>query len=279
MAFNAAYFQVIALNRSINRRVYLYRTTDVIATITGSSYFAGIGSGGAVDFDAQVGDIIEAQIVDDYGAPTTLVGSTLVIYEVTSGTASALGAEISASLDADLLAIAALSSTGIAVRSASNTWVQRTLANAAAGIAWTNGDGVAGNPTPVLANDLAALEGLASTGIAVRSTTDTWVQRTLTGTANEITATNGDGVAANPTVSLPTALTFTGKTVTGGTLNPDSIKTPSTTVAGLTAAATAGAGARSFVTDATATTFLSVVAGTGANAVPVVSDGTNWLIG
>jgi hypothetical protein len=55
--------------------------------------------------------------------------------------------------------------------------------------------------------------------------------------------------------------------------------TGSTTVTGLPSAATAGAGARSFVTDATATTFLSTVAGGGANAVPVVSDGTNWLIG
>ena len=68
-----------------------------------------------------------------------------------------------------------------------------------------------------LANDLAALEGLGSTGIAVRSGSDTWVQRSIAGTANEITATNGDGVSADPTLSLPTALTFTGKTVTGGT--------------------------------------------------------------
>ena len=55
--------------------------------------------------------------------------------------------------------------------------------------------------------------------------------------------------------------------------------TGSTTVASLPAASTAGVGARSFVTDATATTFLSTVAGGGANKVPVVSDGTNWLIG
>lgn len=55
--------------------------------------------------------------------------------------------------------------------------------------------------------------------------------------------------------------------------------TGSTTVASLPAAATAGAGARCFVTDANATTFLSTVAGGGANKVPVVSDGTNWLIG
>jgi len=50
-------------------------------------------------------------------------------------------------------------------------------------------------------------------------------------------------------------------------------------VGNLPAAATAGVGARAFVTDATATTFLSVVAGGAANKVPVVSDGTNWLIG
>jgi hypothetical protein len=57
------------------------------------------------------------------------------------------------------------------------------------------------------------------------------------------------------------------------------VTTTATTVASLPAAATAGAGGRAFVTDATATTYLSVVAGGGANAVPVVSNGTNWLIG
>ena len=61
--------------------------------------------------------------------------------------------------------------------------------------------------------------------------------------------------------------------------NGSYIQTPSMTVANLASAATAGAGARAFVTDATATTFLSTVAGGGSNKVPVVSDGTNWLIG
>lgn len=51
------------------------------------------------------------------------------------------------------------------------------------------------------------------------------------------------------------------------------------TVANLPAAATAGAGARAFVTNANATTFASIVAGGGANGVPVYSDGTNWRIG
>jgi hypothetical protein len=52
---------------------------------------------------------------------------------------------------------------------------------------------------------------------------------------------------------------------------------PSTTVASLPAATVVGA--RCFVTDANATTYLSIVAAGGANKVPVVWNGTNWVIG
>ena len=41
--------------------------------------------------------------------------------------------------------------------------------------------------------------------------------RTITGTSNQITLANGDGVSGNPTISIPDAITFTGKTITGGT--------------------------------------------------------------
>lgn len=49
-------------------------------------------------------------------------------------------------LDADLTAIAALGSTGIAVRTAANTWAQRTITGDTE-IIVANGDGVSGNPT------------------------------------------------------------------------------------------------------------------------------------
>lgn len=62
--------------------------------------------------------------------------------------------------------------------------------------------GTAGNPTFALANDLAALEGLASTGLVARTGTDTWSVRTLTGPAAGITVTNGNGVSGNPTLAL-----------------------------------------------------------------------------
>lgn len=57
------------------------------------------------------------------------------------------------------------------------------------------------------------------------------------------------------------------------------VKTTPVTVANLPAAATAGAGARAFVTDATSTTFNAALSGGGANSVPVFSDGSAWKVG
>lgn len=54
---------------------------------------------------------------------------------------------------------------------------------------------------------------------------------------------------------------------------------PSYTVATLPSASLAGPGMKVFVTDATATTFASVVTGGGTNGVPAYSDGTNWRVG
>lgn len=59
-----------------------------------------------------------------------------------------------------------------------------------------------GTLTFALANDLAALEGISTSGIAVRSGTDTWVTRSLAGTAGNITIINSDGVSGNPTINL-----------------------------------------------------------------------------
>lgn len=78
-------------------------------------------------------------------------------------------------------------------------------------------------------------------------------------------------------------LTYIPGTIAGTATNGglyDGVATGEThTVSGLPSAVNLGAGARSFVTDANATTFASVVVGGGSNKVPVYSDGTSWRIG
>lgn len=78
----------------------------------------------------------------------------------------------------------------------------------------------------LFANDTAITAPLpdpGANGVLVRTALQTLVSRTITGTANEITLTNGNGVAGSPTVSLPGALTFTGKTIVGGAYTPTTI--------------------------------------------------------
>lgn len=77
---------------------------------------------------------------------------------------------------------------------------------------------------------LAALD--AAAGLLVETSADSFVKRVLTGTAGEVSVTNGDGAAGNPTLSLPATLAFGGKTVTGGTFNAPAISAPTGLVKG-----------------------------------------------
>jgi hypothetical protein len=52
--------------------------------------------------------------------------------------------------------------------------------------------------------DLTAIEALTGTGYAVRSATNTWVLRTISGTAGRIAVANGDGVAGATSIDLAT---------------------------------------------------------------------------
>lgn len=63
-----------------------------------------------------------------------------------------------------------------------------------------------------LDGDLTALAALATTGVMARTAANTYTMRTVTGTANEVTVTNGDGVSGNPTISLPATIDLGGKT-------------------------------------------------------------------
>jgi hypothetical protein len=82
------------------------------------------------------------------GAGTvTSVGITAPAAGITvSGSPVTSSGSMTLALADDLAAIEGVSGTGMAARTASNTWTARTI-TAGSGIAVTNGDGVSGNPT------------------------------------------------------------------------------------------------------------------------------------
>ena len=120
-------------------------------------------------------------------------------------------------LDSTLTSLAGYNTNGIMVQTATDTFTGRSLQQPSAGITIGNANGVAGNPNFALANDLNALEGLAGTGFAVRTATDTWAQRTITGTAGQINVSFGDGVSSNPLISLNQSVIDGSSIFSGGT--------------------------------------------------------------
>lgn len=67
---------------------------------------------------------------------------------------------------------------------------------------------------PILINPLSTL----STGIIVKTATNTYLPRAIIGTANRVTVTNGDGVNANPIIDISTSYTGQSTITTLGTI-------------------------------------------------------------
>jgi hypothetical protein len=82
----------------------------------------------------------------------------------------------------------------------------------------TGGGSLANDLTLGLTGQALALHNLATNGIIVRTGAGTVAARTITGTTNQITVTNGDGVSSNPTISLPNDLTVPANLTVPGNL-------------------------------------------------------------
>lgn len=115
------------------------------------------------------------------------------------------------------------SSTGLQSLTSAGVFNGRTLQPPASGITISNADGISGNPTFALSDDLLAVENMSTNAMVVRVNSNMWQTRTITGTSGQITVTNGSGTAGNPVLSFPATFfasgTFTptivGTSVTG----------------------------------------------------------------
>ena len=146
---------------------------------------------------------ITAALTGNASTATTLeTARNIAVAGVVSGTVSFNGsADVSITttfVDADITALAAMSGTGYVVRTAANTYAQRTLAvTASSGITLTNPDGVSGNTTINVAS--------ASTNAA-----------------NNLVLRDGSGDFAANEITSDLVGNLTGATSTAKDLNPAS---------------------------------------------------------
>jgi hypothetical protein len=82
----------------------------------------------------------------------------------------------------------------------------------------TGGGSLANDLTLELTGQALALHNLATNGVIVRTGAGTVAARTITGTTNQITVTDGNGVSGNPTISLPNDLTVPANLTVPGNL-------------------------------------------------------------
>ena len=107
-------------------------------------------------------------------------------------------------------------SGGIIVKNSGTTVIARALETAGAGISVSNGDGTGGNPTFQLTGIAAAIANMGGTGMLAVVNGNSIAGRQITGTANQISVTDGNG-SGNPTISIVDDATLPG---TGGVTVP-----------------------------------------------------------
>jgi hypothetical protein len=169
------------------------------------------------------------------------------------------------------------SSAGIQVKTDATTLVNRSIAITGAGLAVTNGDGIAGNPTLGLTGQVLNLANASFNGFMVLTSAGSITSTTLVGTANQIGITNTNGVG-NPVFSIADDAIFPGTgavTVPIGTTG----QRPSSPVSGMIRYDTTDGAYYGYATGAWRQFSLSggvtqVDTGTGLTGGPITGVGT-----
>ena len=165
--------------------------------------------------------------------------------------------------------------TGIIAKTGGATVAPRTLTASGNGISITDGSGVSGNPTFQLTGIAAAIANMSGTGMLAIVGGTTIAGRQITGTANQITVTDGNG-AGNPTLAIASDPVLPG---TGGVVVPAGTtgQRGSSTLGNIRYNSTTGLfegynGA--WTAFASGSGVTSVATGTGLTGGPITSTGT-----
>ena len=94
------------------------------------------------------------------------------------------------------------SGTGFQVKTSSTAITGRSIAVTGTGLAISNGDGIAGNPTIALAGQVLSLANLSANGLMTITTGGVLNATYIQGVADQIGVVNGDGVGGYPTISI-----------------------------------------------------------------------------
>jgi hypothetical protein len=169
-------------------------------------------------------------------------------------------------------------SNGIIAKSGGSV-TGRTLSTSGAGLTVSDGNGVSGNPTFQLTGVAASVANLSGTGMLAMTGGGTTVAgRDLTGTANQITVTNGNGASGNPTFAITTNPELPGtEGVTlpiGTTAERAAIPNNGELRYNTTTATFEGYANNAWGAIVTGTGVTSVATGTGLTGGPITSTGT-----
>jgi hypothetical protein len=195
-----------------------YTTITSGATLAATNYVCTIKPGGTLGVDAVTWTLFSSAALTTITNVGTGLGwvkpkvgndfpmKSLIVPAAKMLTATANTNDITLDVSAKMEALNDLGSTvGLVVQSGASTWAVRSLASAGDGIAITNPTGGTLNPTVGLSHDVAAIEALTTSGIAVRTGTSTWATRQITSTGSTISVTNPAGTAADINLEVNTA--------------------------------------------------------------------------
>ena len=276
-------------------------TIDAYGRVTAKASGTGGGGGGSVSsVFGRTGAVVAA--TNDY-TWAQIDKTTSSLADITTRSASDLSsgtlplarlsgitnAELSASAAIALSKLAALTASRAAVTDASGVLTASSVTSTELGYL----SGVTSAIQTQLGNkqdldsDLTALAGNSTNGLWARTGAGTGAARTITGTTDKITVTNGDGVSGNPTITI--ASTYAGQntittlgTITTGTWNGAVIGAAhggAGTVSGIMKANGSGtvSAAVSGTDYAPATSGSAILKGNGSGGFSAAVAGTDYL--